>query len=155
MRKKAVMQVGLYRGECRNAEDIDLFLRLAEIGKLANLPDVLLDYRYHLASTSFTYNDELRNNTRQVVREARLRRGMTGIFEMPELEPVKKHESREELHRKWAWWALSGGNVATARKHAILALLRNPINIENLRITACALWGLLIRIPSRCGNGKS
>lgn len=141
MRRKAVMQVGRYREECRNAEDIDLFLRLAEIGKLANLPEVLLDYRYHLASTSFTYNDELRNNTRQVVKEARSRRGMTDIFEMPELEPIKKYESREDLHRKWAWWALSGGNVATARKHAILALVRNPINIENLRIAACALRG--------------
>lgn len=37
MRREAVLQVGLYDEVYRYAEDMDLFLRLAEIGKLANL----------------------------------------------------------------------------------------------------------------------
>ena len=45
MRLSAIKQIGGYRDEFNTLEDLDLFLRLAEVGKLANLPDVLLRYR--------------------------------------------------------------------------------------------------------------
>jgi glycosyltransferase involved in cell wall biosynthesis len=48
MRKSAVASIGGYRTEFTRAQDIDLFLRLAEVGQLANLPEVLLDYRQRL-----------------------------------------------------------------------------------------------------------
>ena len=38
MRSEALHAVGGYRQECLWAEDFDLFLRMAEIGRLANLP---------------------------------------------------------------------------------------------------------------------
>ena len=40
-RRKAVLDIGGYRPECREAEDLDLFLRLAEVGRIANLPEPL------------------------------------------------------------------------------------------------------------------
>ena len=49
LRAEALARIGGYRVGLR-AEDADLFLRLAEIGTLANLPHVLLDYRIHSAS---------------------------------------------------------------------------------------------------------
>src|SRR5271165_1464055 len=45
MRKIALSQVGGYRFGFQWVEDYDLFLRLAEVGHLANLPEMLLQYR--------------------------------------------------------------------------------------------------------------
>jgi hypothetical protein len=45
----------------QHAEDYDLWLRLAEVGRIANLPDVLLSYRLHAGAAS------ARNNVAQVL----------------------------------------------------------------------------------------
>ena len=45
MRRAAVEAVGGYRRAYLRAEDYDLWLRLAERGKLANLQEPLLEYR--------------------------------------------------------------------------------------------------------------
>lgn len=47
MRRDAVMAVGSYRRAFVHAEDYDLWVRLAEIGEIANLPDLLLNYRIY------------------------------------------------------------------------------------------------------------
>lgn len=46
-RRQAVLNAGLYRHQIAPAEDYDLWLRLSERHDLANLPDVLLQYRLH------------------------------------------------------------------------------------------------------------
>ena len=52
MRRKAVLAVGGYRVEMMPAEDFDLWLRMGERGRLANLPDVIMRYRVHESSVS-------------------------------------------------------------------------------------------------------
>jgi glycosyltransferase involved in cell wall biosynthesis len=47
MRRDAFLKAGGYREALLHAEDYDLWLRMAERGGLANLPDVLLLYREH------------------------------------------------------------------------------------------------------------
>jgi len=47
MRREAVLSVGGYRRQFDFAEDFDLWLRLSERHALANLPDVLVNYRWH------------------------------------------------------------------------------------------------------------
>jgi glycosyl transferase family 2/putative nucleotidyltransferase-like protein len=47
MRREAVLSVGGYRRLFDFAEDFDLWLRLSERHALANLPDVLVNYRWH------------------------------------------------------------------------------------------------------------
>src|SRR5262245_30748713 len=47
MRRQPVLAVGGYRLAFDSAEDFDLWLRLSERHPLANLPDVLVDYRWH------------------------------------------------------------------------------------------------------------
>lgn len=54
MRRRAVEGVGGYRPWCPPCEDYDLWLRLAERGPLANLPEVLVDYRVHRGQLSST-----------------------------------------------------------------------------------------------------
>jgi len=51
-RKASLLSVGCYRPACEKAEDYDLWLRLTNDNRIANLPDVLLQYRVHSAQVS-------------------------------------------------------------------------------------------------------
>ena len=109
MRKEAVLQVGKYREKYNYiGEDLDLFLRLAEIRKLANLAEVLFEYRQLVGGYSHTRRNVSLKFARQVAEEAAKRRGVPinpKIFKS-QFRP----ETLAETHRKWAWWALSAGN---------------------------------------------
>lgn len=52
-RKAAFEQVGGYDEYFPATQDYDLFVRLAQVGQVANLPDVLYDWRFNPHSTTF------------------------------------------------------------------------------------------------------
>ncbi len=52
MRREAFLAAGGYRKGLNVAEDYDLWLRMAERGEIANLPDRLVRYRIHIASAT-------------------------------------------------------------------------------------------------------
>lgn len=58
LRKDILEKVGFYHETSRYAEDYDLVLRLARIGKVINIPDVLLMRRIHPAQISSAYKIE-------------------------------------------------------------------------------------------------
>jgi len=139
MRTDAVRRIGNYR-ECYDTlEDLDLFLRLAEVGKLANLPDVLLKYRQHFASVTHSKADQQRRIRQAIYDETYARRGIAipAGSQTTELGPRRAHEQ----HRFWAWAALGAGNVNTARKHALATVRRAPWSPDSWRVLACALRG--------------
>lgn len=140
MRTEAVRRVGGYREDLRIHEDHDLFLKLAEIGKVANLPEVLLYYRQHPVSAVSVYADEHVKALESVLRDAWKRRGLSGPI--PEVPP-HPNDPRRELKRKrlWAWQSLNAGHIATARKYASAALRAAPFDRESWRILYCALRG--------------
>ena len=76
MRRGALTQIGNYREEFRTAQDLDLFLRLSEIGKLGNVPCSLMRYRVHEGSVGARKADEQARNAREIIRQAYERRGM-------------------------------------------------------------------------------
>ena len=122
MRLSAIKQVGSYRDEFNTLEDLDLFLRLAEVGKLANLPDILLHYRQHFASVTHS-REQKQMEIRQAIydqtcRPAWVTGGCTGAI----VSSSVRH--RYEQHQFWAWTALKAGNKRTARKHAVKTLFR-------------------------------
>ncbi|HLL90903.1 MAG TPA: glycosyltransferase, partial [Tepidisphaeraceae bacterium] len=86
IRRRALEQVGGYDESFKsNAEDLDLWLRLGEVGKLHNLADVVLRYRIHAASVSETRRAEQREHARRAVERAWARRGITdGTFDATE-----------------------------------------------------------------------
>src|ERR1041385_5770609 len=128
MRTRAVRAVGGYRPEYDTAEDLDLFLRLAERWRLANLPDVILRYRLHPGSIGHRKYDQQRRTIDAAVRDAHRRRGP------PEPAPRDADRAGEVAqmspYRKWAWWALRAGYVATARKHAARCLVDSPFSFN-------------------------
>lgn len=135
LRREAVEKVGTYREDLEVSEDLDLYLRLAEIGKLANLPDRLIRFRRHGDSVSAVGNGiEERNPRRRILDEARRRRGLPPIDWPLEFPPHPA--TRAEWHAKWAFRALKNGYARTARKHAWRALRHGPLNPWALRAVA-------------------
>lgn len=80
-RAEAARRVGGYRGRAHPASDLDLWLRLGELGELANLPDDVLAYRQHGSSLSFHTGDQLIRAAERVCKEAARRRKVPVRFE--------------------------------------------------------------------------
>jgi glycosyltransferase involved in cell wall biosynthesis len=139
MRREAALAVGGYRAPYAYAEDLDLFLRLAEYGKLANLPEILLQYRQHTASVNRTRQPAQARSIEAAVRDACARRGIT-------LPPDWRYQPKALLPanvqlRNWAWRAMKEGNVPAARKHAMALLQTAPLSVESWRTLLCAIRG--------------
>ncbi|MFH1111383.1 MAG: glycosyltransferase [Planctomycetota bacterium] len=142
MRREAMLAIGRFRGQITLAEDRDMYLRLAEQGRLANIPEVLYEYRQHAENTCVLRRRELNEQVAAVVGAARSRRGLDPPTPTPGQEAQEEgDESVPATHRKWAWWALGAGNLKTARKHAFKTLCLEPFSIESWRIMSCALRG--------------
>lgn len=143
MRRDALLTVGGYRADYECAEDLDLFLRLAEIGRLVNLPEVLLTYRQHLGSVGYSKRQLQAQRTAMAVDDAKRRRSIklgNGQAAAPATVPAT-YASTAEIHRKWGWLSLQGGHPTTARKHAWKALKLEPFSPANPRLLACAIRG--------------
>jgi len=141
IRADALKAIGGYRPGFPHAEDMDLFLRLSEVGRLANLPEVLLDYRQHLASVGYRHAEQQWASARNAVLDACKRRGIAWANVEEKMQLNFRPQTSSDIHRKWGWWALRGGNLQTARKHTFQALKSRPLSLENWRLAACVLRG--------------
>lgn len=138
-RRSAVEAIGGYASEYEYAEDLDFCLRLAEAGRVANLPETVLHYRQHLSSLSYQRTEQQRRSAIKAIQDAHRRRGLAmpdNLVETPIHVP-----GIAEIHRKWAWWALGAGNVGSARKHARRALGLEPFSADSWRVLLCSLRG--------------
>jgi len=138
MRADAVKKIGAYNTHFCPNEDHDLFLRLAEVGELANLPEVLFQYRKHSASVSATSNQRMTEMVTRIIVTACRRRGIPVPAEVNQLaKPIEAHEQEVS----WAWQAMKNKHIQTARKYAFSTLRRRPLSIEAWRLTYCAVRG--------------
>ena len=80
IRRDALLQIGGYPENMATVGDLDLFLRLGEIGKLANLTVTVLQYRQHAASVSERKQLAQIEDKRQACQRAWQRRGIQGEF---------------------------------------------------------------------------
>lgn len=138
LRTDALCDIGGYRPEMCPAEDQDLWLRLGERGRLANLPEHLTRYRLHGGSVSHRRSQEQYEARLRLLRDAFRRRGLDEAAITTE-PPAS--ESAAEHHRRWAWMALSSREVSVARRHALDALRRDPLSLQSWRLIACVLRG--------------
>jgi GT2 family glycosyltransferase len=140
-RKSALIAVGGVREETHLAEDLDLFLRLAEYGKLMNLHGTVLKWRLHPTSTGATKAQKQWEMKNKVLRDAHERRGLP----LPKEESPAAHavlvKSNADTQRMWAWWALQAKNVSVARKLAWSALRQSPLNRASWVAMLCAVRG--------------
>jgi glycosyltransferase involved in cell wall biosynthesis len=140
MRTDAVRKVGGYVVEYCPNEDHDLFLKLGEIGRLENLPEVLVHYRKHDGSQSTQKVEQTITIISRIIIEACRRRGIPVPPEaaQPDRKPPAK---KVDVQRSWAWNAMKHNNIATARKYALATLWRRPLSVDSWRLTYCAVRG--------------
>ena len=135
----AFKAVGSYRADRVPSEDLDLFLRLAEIGRVANLPEVLLHYRQHPQSANHTRFEEQNALKRAILTEAHARRGIALPADW--IPPRRSVLPLDEEINLWGWRALKSGHVSAARKHAMKLVRMKPCSKESWRLMVCAIRG--------------
>lgn len=140
-RRSAFDQIGGYRQECNHSEDLDLFLRMATVGKLANLPEVLVQWRRHLGSTNHSKAEQQRKNKQRIVAEALKARGKSVPEDLEQSLAFAANLPRWKEVCNWGWKALKRGNAQIARWHAWTALKEKPTSSEAWKLAMCALRG--------------
>ena len=145
MRRTAVLAAGGYHAAFPHAEDIDLWLRLAEVGRVENLADVLLKYRVHDQSISALKQDEQIASCRRACEDAWARRGVTASFDHKPWRMEQTRASRCAYYVKYGWKAWHFGFRDTWRHYALRAVQTNPASVP--------AWKLLVlgalRRPAR------
>ena len=140
MRREAVDRAGGYLPEFTFSHDLDLWLRLGEVGAVANLPQTLIQFRLHEGSISETKRHEQRRLARLACERAWQRRGMTGCtFEAAEpWRPGRDRRSRHRYATRYGWWAFNSGERRTAMVYGAKAVAALPLNPAGWKLMACA-----------------
>ena len=136
MRRAALDKVGYYRKEFELAEDLDLFLRLAEVGKIAIVPKVLLDFRLHLDSISNKKKIDQHQMMRKAAEEAARRRNIVCPFSDKGDLTI---ETTLDTMLRWGWWSQLDGNFDTALHYAFKCIQNNPLDVRCWRLLVSSL----------------
>lgn len=147
-RREAVLAVGSYRVAFEAAEILDLDLRLAEHGRVANLPETLLEYRQHLMKVSAQRKGDQRRAQNAALREAIERRGLDESH-LPQRRPVPESIPRADQWHRWAAWAIEAGHLGTARRHAWAVFREEPGSLRACKLLLRALLGMRLSTARR------
>jgi glycosyltransferase involved in cell wall biosynthesis len=137
MRSDVLRKLGGYREGFCPCEDFDLWLRLGEVGRLANLPEPLFTWRRTATGIVASQTARMRETISRVLADAWLRRKLPGEPPSPDVQPL----SVPDLLKQWGWWALESGYRATARKYALKSVFAQPLDMASWRLLACAVRG--------------
>lgn len=134
-RRKIVIELGFYREEYQTAEDYDLWLRMGEVGNLANINKPLIKYRYVSTSISAKNQDKQLLATKKACEGALKRRNLQVPFTaMNNWRASDNKYSRYEFAMKFGWWAFQGNNKRTAIKYAKRAIKIIPWRLEGWKL---------------------
>lgn len=120
-------------------EDWDLFLKLSNVGRLTNLPQVVTAYRYHAGSTNSRAMVDVREGIElSIVNETRRRRGAAPLrradlswrhYPLRKLR-ARRHGASQQMYRRYlssrgesaSAWGWLGGAAALAPEIAVARL---------------------------------
>lgn len=141
IRHEALKRINGYDTDFKTAQDLDLWLRLGEVGKLANIATPVLRFRLHESSVSESRRHEQRQSARMACERAWKRRGITdGRFEADEpWRPGKDRASRQKFALQYGWWAFNNGERRTAVHYAKKAIRAKPLSGKGWNLLRCAL----------------
>jgi len=152
IRAEVLRACGGYAIDCPVVEDQELWLRMAMVGRLANLPEPLIRYRVHADNMSFTGASDAGKRLAEVLVRAHRDRSlplptMGNWMNVPLVD-------QWERRRQWAWSAIQSGYYATARKHARQLLQEKAFNRNAWILLAYAYFPRLAerlrRVFRRC-----
>ena len=141
IRRSAMERVGGYNPRYTYAHDLELWLRLGEVGELANLGgEPVIRFRLHGGSVSENKREEQRAFCRLACEEAWGRRGITD-GEFAAAEPWRPGRDRTSRHRyamRYGWWAFANGERRTAMIYGAKAVAALPLNPGGWKLMASA-----------------
>jgi len=142
MRRAAVMAVGGYDPQMKHAEDLDLFLRLGEFGRLVNLPRTVLKYRVHPSSKCEAFILQHAEYMKLASDRACARRGIPPRYiERPPWRPANRL-SRFEHAVRFGWTGYMRGDREMAQAYAAKAIRLIPWRFDGWRLLACIVMKL-------------
>jgi glycosyltransferase involved in cell wall biosynthesis len=152
-RKDTILRAGGYSDSARHAEDYDLWLRLSDHHKIANLPDKLVSYRMHRNQVSIR-NLATQHHVAQTCRVAALKRRSTLGETVSNVERVvhaglwRRLSAAEcTLGRDYLNWARiyrSMRHTDMALRLALKAVLRSPFSGAAYKtLTMCAFEAIV------------
>jgi glycosyltransferase involved in cell wall biosynthesis len=145
MRRAAVEAVGGYRAEFQPAEDLDLWLRLGEVGRLTSLPEVLMKYRQHTGSFSERYQRLQRERSAVAVLEACRRRGIPPRdVALSPWRPVDRR-SRMQTYIGYGSRGLDRSDYRMAFHYSLQAIRQIPWRLGGWQLLARVLRRRLVR----------
>ena len=140
IRKDAFNEVNGYNEKYLKVQDLDIYLRLAEIGRLANLSEVLVlcrtDSRRADRASEEAYK-KVHSYLTEIVEAAYKRRKLEGT---PRID-LPKVATRHQLLWNLCVGAYSVGNYRAAYKHLTRALKLDPTSLQK--------WWMFLKVLSR------
>lgn len=141
MRADAVQKVGGYDESFIVAQDLDLWLRLGEVGEMACVPEVLLLYRQHDGSVSEKKQKLQTDNMQRACEAAWRRRGVQGQYQCRASAGWRSdggRAARVKFALQYGWWAFNAGHRETARHYGWRAVATMPWRIDGWKLLACS-----------------
>lgn len=140
IRRSAMLQVGGYTETMVTGSDIDLCLKLGEVGQLANLKDPVLQYRVHCQSLTERNHTRPQEEVRAACERAWKRRGIAGEFKaVSPRRPGNDRQSQLAYALLYGWWAFSSRQRQTAIHYGWRAVQLSPFDLKAWKLFACAL----------------
>jgi glycosyltransferase involved in cell wall biosynthesis len=141
-RRLAALQVGGYDETLKTSADLDLWLKLGEIGRLANLPETLMLYRLHPRSITNAKQVQQSNDALAACQRAWKRRGIKGTF----IRQPADHLWQYDFWLRSGWNNALSGEQAAARRCGQRAIALKPWGRSGWKLLLASL------IPSRLGS---
>jgi glycosyltransferase involved in cell wall biosynthesis len=143
MRRGPVVAVGGYRPEMEHAEDVDLWLRLGEVGRIVNLPDVLVKYRLHEQSKCEMFMADQARFLKLASDEACARRGIAPRFvDHRPWRPIDRDAQFDEAVQS-GWAGISHGDRRMGLDYGKKAVRLMPRRKEGWWLLRAALLSYL------------
>ena len=140
IRTEAFRKIGGYRLKYQWIEDHDLWLRLSQIGTLANTSELVLCYRQHAASVSWQRLNRQRELMTELIQEAHSLRNLVSTGRVFSTPPLRSNAGPG----KWARMAAKGGYPRIAWKHLKALWSESGLTWYSLRMSA----EVGLRLPS-------
>jgi glycosyltransferase involved in cell wall biosynthesis len=148
MRTDAVRAVGGYVQEY-HWEDIDLFLKLAKVGQLENLPQKLLKHRLHLSSITHTRNNDTKLNEikQEIYLKAIENLHLSTDFcqqnnlSLPQPIDTSDYYSEYEVYCRWSIFARRSGFYTTSVKYLYKIFAKHPFKPKTYWTFLYCLFG--------------
>ncbi len=139
-RRDAYDGVGGYDPNFEPSEDIDLWLKLAEVGRVSCLPDLLLLYRQHAGSVSEQRQKKQIERINAACVAAAKRRGIEPqVIDRP-WRPTGSRQSAFNHAMRFGWWAFGSGSRDGAIHYAWQSIKLFPWKVDAWKLLYCGTF---------------